>query len=64
MNFFAWIVPLGIAAYVFMAAAVTTGLLIRRMRNRKLFPLHRALGASALATATAHVFLVLWGSLL
>lgn len=61
MNPFAWIVPLGIVAYVLVALAVATGLLQRRVRKWRLFPLHRALGVSALVVATVHAFLVLWG---
>ncbi len=64
MNAFAWIAPLGIAAYVLLALTVATGLLQRRVRRWKLFPLHRALGVSALVVATMHAFLVLWGYLL
>ncbi len=64
MNPFAWIVPLGIVAYILVALAVVTGLLQRRVRKWRFFPLHRALGVSALVVATTHACLVLWGYLL
>lgn len=64
MNAFAWIVPLGITAYVLLALTVATGLLQRRVRRWRLFPLHRALGVGALVVATTHALLVIWGSML
>lgn len=59
MSLYSLIGPLGMASFGLMAGAVATGLLVRRVKNKRgMLRWHMALGLGALATGVAHALII------
>ncbi len=59
MSVYSLIAPLGMLSFGLMAGAVVTGLLVRRVKRKRLMlRWHMALGLGAVATGLGHALII------